>query len=72
MTSYVPSLTHTTRPGESTARCGATGEVVPWGQVVDPEHPATFTCGACWKDAAGGVEPMGGSLYLEAAHEEQP
>lgn len=68
MTDFASTITHTTRPGESAARCGGTGEVVPWELVVDHEHPATFTCGACLKDASGGVEPMGGSLYLEAAH----
>lgn len=65
---FVPDVVHTTRPGETVARCGGAGEVVPWERVVDPDHPEAYTCGACWRDAAGGVEPLGGSLYLSAAH----
>lgn len=65
---YTPDVTHTSRPGETSARCGADGPVVLWESVTDPDNPQPFTCGACWRDAAGGVEPMGGSLYLEAAH----
>jgi hypothetical protein len=56
-------LVHTTRPFEAGPRCGAElGEpVVPWEHVADPDHPATFNCGACWLDLSGGREPMGGS-----------
>jgi hypothetical protein len=56
-------LVHTTRPGQTEARCGAgpTATVVPWEWVADPDHPATFDCGDCWLDLSGGREPMGGS-----------
>jgi hypothetical protein len=56
-------LVHTTRPAETSARCGAgpAETVVPWEWVADPDHPATFTCGACWLDLSRGREPMGGS-----------
>lgn len=62
-------LKHTTRPGESLPRCDpeAEGEAIPIEEVLDPDAPAVFTCGACWLDISG-VEPMGGSLLLSEAH----
>ncbi len=56
-------LIHVTVPGGAVARCGAMdGELISWEEAVDPADPRYFTCGACWRDASGGVEPMGGSL----------
>ncbi len=62
-----PVIVHTTLPGRQVSRCGRDGPVVPWEQVLDPADPTTFGCGYCWTDAAGGVEPMGGSQYLATA-----
>lgn len=70
---YEPELVHTTEADDVTVLCDRyapdSGDTfVPLSQVQDMSNPTTFTCGACWKILAGGVEPMGGSLYLEQAH----
>jgi hypothetical protein len=62
---YAPDgdIVHAARSGENGAACGepAPGEkVLTWGQATDGDHDP-FTCGACWKAIAGGVEPMGGA-----------